>query len=317
MSTQNRTNTEQIEGRIYQQDLSLGKVKNTESKNYGKDFISGSIDVATTDDDMNILTIYYRYVSPTTKNGGENRTFTALKRIMDEDKTIVKVGHDAAMKVRCTPAIALNDFYPRGQEEVVSQVRNEGGFVNIINELNPQGIDRNKFTADILITRVNRQDDDENGAYATLRAAAFNFRGDILPMTFILRNENAISYFESLDPSTSNPVFTKVWGKIVSRTEVQETEEESAFGEPSVDIKQRRVREWVITGAAKEPYGFGDGEILTPEDVTKAMENRNVYLAERKANSDQYYASHGQGNAESAFGNGSSETKIPTGDFKF
>jgi hypothetical protein len=315
MSTQNRTNAEQIEGRIYQQDLTIKKVSNQSSQNFGKEFISGSIDVATTDDDMNVLTIYYRYVTATTKSGGENKTYTALKRIMDEDKTIVKVGHDAAMKVRCTPSLAVNDFYPRGQEEVVSQVRNEGGFVNIINELTPQGIERNKFTTDLLITNVTRKDDDENGTYATLRAAAFNFRGDIIPATFTLRNEDAISYFESLDPSTSQPVFTKVWGKIVSRIETQKTEEESAFGEPEVDIKQRRVREWVITGAAKEPYGFGEGEVLTPEDVQKAMENRNVMLAERKANSEQYYASHGQGNTESAFAN--SETKIPTGDFKF
>lgn len=315
MSTQNRTNSETIEGRIYQQNLALRKVENKESKNFGKQFINGSIDIATTDDDMNVLTVHYTYVSPTTKNGGENRTFAALKRVMDENKTIVEVGHDAAMKVRCTPAIALNDFYPQGQEELVSQPRNEGGFVSILNELNPEGIERNKFTADVLITRINRQDDDENGAYATMRAAAFNFRGDILPLTFTLRNEDAISYFENLDPSSSEPIFTKVWGKIVSRTEVQKSEEESAFGEPSVDIKQRRVREYVITGAAKEPYTFGDGGVLTPEDIKKAMENREVMLADTKKRSDDYYKN--RNTQPSAFGETGSTGTVPKGDFQF
>lgn len=311
MPTTNKNNSEVIEGRIYQQNLTLRKVENKDSKNYGKDFINGSIDIATTDDDMNILTIHYTYVSPLNKNNAENRTFTALKRIMDEDKTIVTVGHDAAQKVRCTPAIALNDFYPQGRDELVSAPRNEGGFVNIINELTPEGQDRNKFTADALISTVARQDDDANGAVATVRALIFNFRGAALPINFVLHNEDAISYFESLDPSPSNMIFTKVWGKIVSRTESQTSEVESAFGEPTVDIKQRRVREWVITGAAKEPYDYGEGSsVLTPEEVKEALANREVELANIKKRSEDYYNNRSQGNAPAT-------DKIPTGSFQF
>lgn len=257
---------------------------------------------------MNILTVHYTYVPTTTKAGGENRTFSSLKRIMDEDKSIVTVGHDSAMKIRCTPAIALNDFYPQGQDELVSQVRNEGGFVTILNDLAPEGIERNKFTVDALITNINRTDDDEQGTHATMRAAVFNFRGDILPVTFTLRSEDAISYFENLEPSGSEPIFTKIWGKIVSRTEIQKSEEESAFGEPSVDVKQRRVREWVVTGAAKETYEFGPGCVLTPDDIKQALANREIALADTKKRSEDYYNSRNTASVASA---------IPQGNFNF
>ena len=42
---------------------------------------------------------------------------------MDSGKTVVGDGKDLAWKVRCTPAIALNDFYPQGQDNLVSRPR--------------------------------------------------------------------------------------------------------------------------------------------------------------------------------------------------
>ena len=45
----NNTNTQVIEGRIYQHNLQMRKVENEASENYGKDFINGTIDVATDD----------------------------------------------------------------------------------------------------------------------------------------------------------------------------------------------------------------------------------------------------------------------------
>ena len=307
-------NTEQIEGRIYQQNLQMKQVSNKESKNFGKDFINGFIEVDTSDDEKkpNILTIHYTYVTSTTSKGQENRTFTTLKRIMDEDRSIVTVGRDKAWKVRCNPSIALNDFYPQGRNDVVSTPRNEGGFVTIVNELAPDGIDRKKFTADALITHVNREDDDEEGVRATVKCAIFNFRNDILPFTFTLRNEDAIQYFEDLNVSNQEPIFTKVWGEIDNRTEIIKEEIESAFGQPAVDVKQRRIREWVITGAAREPYPFGEGGVLTPEEVQKAVENRNVMLAETKKRSEDYYASR---NNTGSIGN--TVNQIPKGGFDF
>src|SRR5690606_30187928 len=110
------------------------------------------------------------------------------------------------------------------------------------------------------------------------------------PVTLIMRNEDGIRYFEELGVSQSEPIYTKVWGKIVNRTQLIQNETESAFGEAAVDTRQRRIREWVITGAQREPYSFGDGGLMTVEDIQKALQNRETMLAEVKQRSDEYYA---------------------------
>lgn len=304
-------NQEQIEGRIYQHDLKE-KVTGDRSKHPGTKFISGTMDIATTEDDMNVLTVHYTYVTEMTSKGKPNQTYANLKRIIDEGKTIVADGHDAAWKVRTTPSLTLNDFYPQGQDQLVSQMRNEGGFVSIVNDLNPEGVDRNKFTVDALITQVNRVEDND-GDYAQIRCAVFNFRNDILPVTLIMRNEDGIRYFEELGVSQSEPIYTKVWGKIVNRTQLIQNETESAFGEAAVDTRQRRIREWVITGAQREPYSFGDGGLMTVEDIQKALQNRETMLAEVKQRSDEYYATRNSSPAPET----APAAQIPQGKFNF
>ena len=92
-----------------------------------------------------------------------------------------------------------------------------------------------------------------------------------------------------------------------------QTETESAFGEAAVDVTQRTVREWVVTGAQKEPYAFGEGGFMTMADLQKAVENRNLMLAETKKRSEEYYASRSAAPAPAAAPN----PAIPTGGFNF
>ena len=40
-------NQEHIEGRIYQHDLAVKTVQNQQSANFGKEFIAGTLDIAT------------------------------------------------------------------------------------------------------------------------------------------------------------------------------------------------------------------------------------------------------------------------------
>ena len=292
-------NRERVEGRIYDHDLALKTVQNTESKNYGKEFIGGSIDVATDDDNLNIVQVYFTYVTETTSKGNKNATFTALKNIIDNGKTILNNGADNATMVRIDTALALNDFYTQrnGEEVLVSAKRNNGGFVTIVNSLGDADT-RNTFECDMLINGTNyvEADPERNIAedYLVVKGAVFDFRNAILPVEFVVRNANGIKYFESLDASPQNMVFTKVWGKINSETIVTRKEEESAFGEPSVKEYTRTVREWVITGTSKPDsvYEIGDAENgITAEEIKKALADREVYLADVKKKADEYQAS--------------------------
>lgn len=286
-------NSERIEGRVYQHNLVIKKVQNQTSANFGKEFISGNLEIAVDEEGLNVIPVHFTYVVETTSSGNKNQTYANLKKIIDDNKTWILVGKDEAQKVRVDTAIALNDFYTQ-DDNLVSVKTNEGGFVSFVNgELSPEG-ERNTFAVDMLITGVKKVEKDEekhiDESYVTVKGAIFNFRNDLLPVDFTVRHVDGMKYFENLEVSNSEPIYTKIWGKIECRTIINLVSEESAFGESSVRTYERKTKEWNITGTAKVPYDFGDENILTTEDVRKAMQNRETMLAETKARSDEYRA---------------------------
>ena len=287
-------NTERIEGRIYQHNLTIKTVQNQTSANYGKEFISGNLEIAVDEAGLNVIPVHFTYVTEQTSSGKTNATFTNLKRIIDEDNTWVKVGKDNALKVRIDTALALNDFYTQ-DGNLVSVKTNEGGFVSFVNgDLCPEN-ERNTFAADMVITKVDRVEANPkkniNEDYVTVRGAIFNFRNDLLPVDFTVRHKDGMKYFEDLGASNAEPIYTKIWGKIMCMTSISEVKEDSAFGESSVRTYERKEKEWTITGTAKVTYDFGDEKVLTADELKKAMQNRETMLAETKARSDEYRAS--------------------------
>lgn len=282
-----------IEGYLYQHSLAVRTVQDQNSENYGKEFISGSIDIATDEAGLNVIPVRYTYVTATTKAGGANKTYNVLKSIIDGAPTWIENGRDAALKVKCDTAFALNDFYGN-DGTLVSSLVQEGGFITIVNELRAEEL-RNTFNVDFLITSVTHIDADpeRNVAedYCNIRGAAFNFRNALLPMTLMVKNPDGMDYFERLNPTNTDPIFIKVWGKILNRTTRVEKVEESAFGDAAVSSYERKIKEWIITGVAKEEYDFGDESVLTFEEVAKAMQDREVYLASVKKRADDYKAS--------------------------
>lgn len=287
-------NREHLEGRVYDHSLSL-KVTGENSKHPGTEYIRGSLDVATDDDILNIVTVNFTYVTATTSKGNSNETFSVLKRIIDNGKTVIADGVENATLVKIDTALGLNDFYTNknGKEELVSAKRNDGGFVSIVSRIDPVETKRNKFECDMLIngTRLVEADEERNipSDYLVVKGAVFNFRNAILPVEFIVRSLGGIKYFESLEASPSNMVFTKVWGEIKSQTIVDKREEESAFGEAAVREYERKVREWVITGAAREPYEMDDAQVgITTEEIKQMLSDREVYLADVKKRAEEW-----------------------------
>ena len=293
-------NREHVEGILFQHDLEVKTVQNETSANYGKEFISGTVEVSVDEEGLNVIPVHFTYVTETTNSGKKNSTYTALKRIIDEDRTIVSVGKDEAFKVRIDTALALNDFY--SNDQLVSVKINEGGFLSIVNTLCNEK-ERNTWEADMIITGCNiieaypEKNIDED--YMQVKGAIFNFRNELLPMDFILRNKDGFKHFEDMEASPSDPTFTKVWGRINCLTKTTTVEEETAFGEAAVRTYERKVKEWEITGTPKViSYDFG-GEDLTAEELTKAMQDREIKLADIKKRSDEYKAQRAAGNNQS------------------
>ena len=289
-------NKTRIDGRLYQHTLEL-KESGPNSKNPGTKFITGNIEIATDNAITNIVTVHYTYVTATTSTGKANATFNVLKDIIDEKLgCVMKHGADNAAIITIDSAIGLNEFYSdrNGKEELVSAKRNEGGFAVVKSAADEDETKRNTFDVDMIITgtRMIEADPDKDlPEKMILRGAIFDFRNSLLPIELSVLNPRAIAYFESLDITQKTPAFTRLQGRQVSEVVTREVIEESAFGDPVVKKFASTRKDWVVTWAASEPYAWDDESSITAAELTKAMSDRETYLATVKQRQDEYKAS--------------------------
>lgn len=285
-----------IEGWVYDHKLT-SKVSGEKAKNPGVTFINGTIDIATDDNCLNIVTIHYSYVTPVTKQNKPNATYNALNAILTDNKTVVKVGKENAVKVRADTSIGLNEFYSdrSGKEELISAKRNEGGFIHIVTDaLGEKDTDRNNWEADTVVTKVREIDADPErnlSAKVVISGYMFDFRNALLPVDVVAYKESARNYFLELEASESNPTFIKLKGQQVSQVIIRTVTEESAFGdEPDIKEFKNTVREFVVTGALP-PYEWDSEESITAQEMKEALANREITKAEIKQRQDEYNAS--------------------------
>lgn len=291
-------NQTHIEGVLYESKLEL-KESGPNSKAPGTKFISGTIDIATDNDCINIVPVHFTYVTERTAKGTANATYSVLMNIVDKKYgSIMENGKENAVKLRIDSALNLNEFYTTdratNEEVLISAKRNEGGFVHVTDQLADKETDRNTFKCDILITNVSVKEADEERNLpekAIIKGAIFDFRNALLPVEFSAIDPGAIAYFEGLDASSQNPTFTTVWGNQVSETIVRKIVTESAFGEDSVREVKNTRKDFVIIGASREPYVWDDAETITANELKEAIANRETYLATMKQRQDEYRAS--------------------------
>lgn len=289
-------NSTHLEGYVYEHKLE-NKVTGENSKNPGTNFISGTLSIATDDEMLNVVQVHFTYVTATTSKGKANQTYGTLQNIIDgKIGNVMEHGAENAGLVRIDSALDLNEWYDTRDPShpLVSLKRNEGGFVHVIQkkELADEG-SRATFDVDMLITsvaRIERDDDSEGPEKARVKGCVFNYRGAILPVDFTVP-EYGIDYFESLDASPSNPVFTEVKGIQVSKTVSREVREESAFGKASVKIVRSSQREWEINWARPDTYEWDSEATILASELTEKMAEREVYLAELKKRQDEFQAS--------------------------
>lgn len=285
-------NTTHIEGLIYDHKLVLRQVSNKESKNYGGDYISGTLNVATDDACMNVIQVHYSYVTPTTAKGGTNNTFNVLKRIIDGVPCVAKDGKENATKVAIDSSIALNEFFSDLSDATpVSVKRNEGGFIHFVNELNEDAGKRDTFKVDMVVCGTRDVEaNPERGLpeKVVVSGYIFDFRGAVMPVDFDVRLDAGMKFFRRLDCSGGNPVFLKAWGHQVSQTIRNQIVEESAFGENSVRISESTTRSFEITGVHPEFYAWNDESTLTEMELKKALQDREIYLASMKKRQEDY-----------------------------
>ena len=293
-------NTTHIEGWLYQHALSL-KVTGEKSKNPGTQFINGTIDVATNDAMTNIVTIHFSYVTPTyAKSGSPNATFNALQNIINGVTcNVIEHGADRAAKIRIDSQVGLNEFWstrnnPEG--EVVSQIRNEGGFIHVVQTVAAAEGLRDIFKTDMIVTGVRRIEADPTRGReekVEIKGYVFDFRNALLPVTYYAYG-GGMDHFEALEASVNNPVFLCVNGHQVSKTVTTVRESEnSGWGETFAQEVTSTQREFVVTGA-DSPYEWDTEESITAQEYKEALQNREMAIAEIKSRQEEYEASKAQ-----------------------
>lgn len=316
MAKKNYINSVHIEGALYQHKLEE-KVTGEKSKNPGTKYIQGSIEIATDNAHLNIVPVYFTYVTPVTSRGNQNNTYTVLKNIIDGVYgSIMENGLDNATYFRIDSAVGLNEFYSdrNGSEELVSVKRNEGGFIHVIN-INDMAQDedqRCKFRCDMVITGYTYKEANEERntpEKGVIKGCVFNYNKDILPVEFSVTNPLAMQYFENLGVSSSNPFSTLVWGRELSDTVVTTEVVESAWGDRTVNEKRVSRKDYIVTGANRDPYEWDDETFITAAEFKEAIARRELKLATMKKQREDYKAN--KKNEVSAF----QPSADPTFDF--
>ena len=299
-------NQTHIEGVLYQHNLAL-KVSGEKSKNPGMQYINGTIDIATNDDMTNIVTVHFTYVTPTyAKSGSANATFAALQNIINGVTcNVMEHGIDRAAKVRIDSQVGLNEFISNrnGAEELVSVKRNEGGFIHLVQTVAAAEGLRDTFKTDMIITNCRRLDADPDrnlDEKMIVKGYIFDFRNALLPVEFSIYSADGMDHFDSFEASEKTPVFVCVNGHQVSKTvtTVQKSES-SGWGETFAQEVTSSQREFVITGVS-DPYEWDDETTITAQEYKKALQDREIAVAEIKQRQEEYNATRAQTQAPAA-----------------
>ena len=280
MAKQNFINNVSVRGYVFSHTLQ----ERDSTRNPGEKIIMGIVNVATDDDALNVVPVNF-FVNEKTKAGKTNATFTNLHQIIAENKTYEECGTNAA-RVRIQGAIDVNDFYGR-DGQLVTGKRVRGSFLHFLNAgeaISSDKVPATSFEADVLLQAAVESESNDGSDYVSLRGFAFNYRGDILPVTFSVQSEGGKNFFLGEDISAANPYFGKVWGNIKSTVVVSEQEEDSAktaFGAPQVHETSRTFRTWEVVGANVNE-GLGE-DTITQAELTQKMGERNARLADLAA----------------------------------
>lgn len=251
-----------------------------ESKRPNTDYISGTVNICTDEEGINIIPVRFNFVTEKWSSGKDNDTWKVLKEIINTGKTWENVGKDNAIKVRLQCNVGVNDFLGR-DNKMIEAKSIDCSFAHFAN--NGFSEKRNDFKIDMVIAATSLQEVENGDDYLNLRGYTFNFRNDAIPVTLTVRDKGGIKYFENADISNANPMVTTIWGKIVSSTQKVEREIESAWGAPQVEYTTRTLRAWEVIGCSPEPMEWDDESTITLAEFKECMQNREIQKAEAKA----------------------------------
>ncbi len=267
-----------------------------ESKRPNTDYISGTVNIATDEDCVNVVPARFNFVTEFWKSGKENASWGVLNDIKNGDLTVSSKGKDGAYKIRVTASADSNPFVGQDGNVVDRPVIN-------VSFAHPASMgfnenQRNTFKFDMVMVNYIEREVEDGDNYGEVQGYVFNtFRKESIPVSLVIRNQAGMNYFEGLGATMANPIGVHVWGRIVSTTIQHKHEIESAWGEPTVEYTTTTTREWLIDGCSPDTLPFGDEEFITEDEFIECMNNHEAQIADAKKRAEE----RNSGNGASAF----------------
>lgn len=243
----------------------------------GKDAITGDISVETGENSIHVVDVFaYKF----TKEGKENSVFKSLTTVMNEYKSIAKVGREEADKVRISGAkLVVNDYYNQSGE-LRSPVKINTNFVNRLkagDEFSPKA----EFEVEIFIHKLNDEVDKKSGeptGRKLISGLVPIYNGKVVPMEFVVADPALVDAVDSMYEIGQT---VKIYGDMINHVSTEKKVTAVAIGKPKETTTTITVKELVFTGGS-EPYEEENSKVYNMEAIKTAMSVRTEYLAELK-----------------------------------
>jgi len=303
-----------VKGKLYSHNLE----KKVSQK--GIEYISGRISILTEKEGNNTVDIYYRYVTAEFASGKPNKTYQFFEEIIENPScTVMGSNFDEAYNVSTSGVMFnVNEYYDESGQ-LKSTLRYEGGFVNKLK--NPIDFDnpkekKNSFKVSMIIGNVFEYPTDVDQIPKTeFKGYVFGYKNALIPVSFVAYGKQAQDYWMAKDISPNSPILIDIWGKSINTVFKQEIITENAFGEDLVEEKVSYKKEFIINGGSPEEGAWDSPDTILVSEFQTLLKNRELYLAEIKANGDAYREA--KKNASASTTKAAPTMNISNDDFNF
>lgn len=245
----------------------------------GKEYLQATLTIETGENeqhDVEMFTMKHK------KDSNEvSGIYESLRTVVDEYKSVDKVGREEADYVRVAPGsekfsngqLARNDYVGSdGQLRSFPQLTTT--FVNRVEgEPNPHA----KFETELVVESVTEEigKNEEETGRAVLKGYIPVYGGKVIPFEFVVNEDGASYVLDNYEKGDT--VF--VYGDIVNKRIKNVRKIEGAFGSDNEKVTYTYVREFVVIGGSA-PYDDDDPKTFNTEAIGKALAEREVYLEE-------------------------------------
>ena len=262
--------------------LSQVNIHEDTSKRTGKHYVGGEVIVRVPLEDRELEVPVRVFANDKTNDGRDNPAFTNIKKILDMKSIAACDGNvEQADIIRFDRAnVKENAFYGRGGN-FVSYPTVAGSFSSTVRK------DEFKPTAsfdNVIVVGGIKEEEDTNGDLTgrlIVTGILPQFGGRVDKIDYIVESEAAIKHISN---NWKKGDTVRVCGLVNFTYKMIVETQEMGFGEPEIKTSTRQVKELIIRSGSGQ--GFDADAAYDVDEISEALQQRQAYLSELKANAN-------------------------------